>query len=71
MVKVVSEGNIQVDINFKGKVRRIQLTQVLHIPGVDGKILSLKILDQKGFKTRISRGYVHIMKVDESTPKDH
>ena len=51
MVKVVGEGNILADINLKGKVRRIQLTQVLHVPGVDGKVLSLKILDQKGFKT--------------------
>src|SRR5882724_5755960 len=42
MVKAVSEGNILSDINFKGQVGRIQLTQVLHVPGVDGKVLSLK-----------------------------
>ena len=60
MVKVVGEGNILADINLKGKVRRIQLTQVLHVPGVDGKILSLKILGQKGFKTQLSRGCIRI-----------
>jgi len=39
------------DIEFEGKTTRICLTQVMHIPGVDGKILSLKKLDQKGFKS--------------------
>ena len=28
----------------------------------DGKILSLKVLDQKGFESHIVRGHIHIMK---------
>jgi len=32
---------------------------------MDGKILSLKILDQKGFETHFSGGHIHIMKADE------
>src|SRR5882724_7225099 len=35
------------------------------LTGADGKILSLMILDQKGFKMHISGGYVYIMKADE------
>ena len=38
----------------------------MHIPGADGKILSLKVLDQKGFECRIYGGRVHIMKNAET-----
>ena len=55
-VKGVGEGDIVADIEFQGKVTRIRLTQVMHIPGADGKILSLKVLDQKGFKCWIYGG---------------
>ena len=48
MVKGLGEGDIVADIEFQGKVTRIRLTQVMHVPGTDGKILSLKVLDQKG-----------------------
>jgi len=41
------------------------LTRSVQSPDMDGRILSLKILDQKGFKTRLSGGRIHIMKVDE------
>ena len=34
----------------------------MHVPGADGKILSLKVLDQKGFKSHIIGGYIQIMK---------
>jgi len=37
----------------------------MHIPDIDGKILSQKMLDQKGFEIHISGGHVHIMKVGE------
>ena len=41
---------------------RVHLTQVMHVPGADGKILSLKVLDQKGFESRIVGGHIQIMK---------
>jgi len=62
MVKGVGEGNIVADIEFQGKITRIQLTQVMHIPAADGKILSLKVLDQKGFECQIYGGRVPIKK---------
>jgi len=65
-IKVVGEGNILADIKFGNKITRIQLTQVMHVPGADGKILSLKMLDQKGFETRISGGRIRIMKADKT-----
>ena len=55
-VKGVGEGDIVADIEFQGKVTRIRLTQVMHVPGADGKILSLKVLDQKGFECWIYGG---------------
>ena len=55
-VKGIREGNIVADIEFQGKVTRIRLTQVMHVPGTDGKILSLKVLDQKGFECQIYVG---------------
>jgi len=64
-VKAIGEGDIIADIKFQDKTTRIRLTQVMHVPGADGKILSLKMLDQKGFETHITRGHIHIMKVDE------
>ena len=53
------------DVKFEGKMTRICLTQVMHVPGTDGKISSLNKLDQKGFKIRIIRGHIHILKVNE------
>ena len=50
------------DIEFQGKISRIRLTQVLHVPGTDGKVLSLKVLDQKGFESQKKGGQVRIMK---------
>ena len=50
MVKGVGEGDIKEDIEFEGKTMRICLTQVMHVPEAEGKILSLKILAQKVFK---------------------
>jgi len=38
----------------------------MHIPKVKGKILSLKLLDQKGFKCPISDGHVCIMRNGET-----
>jgi len=37
MVKGVGEGDIKEDIEFEGKTMRICLTQVMHVPGTDGK----------------------------------
>src|SRR5882724_8879108 len=53
-VKGIGKGDIMADIEFQGKTTHIRLTQVMHIPGAEGKILSLKLLDQKGFECRIS-----------------
>jgi len=66
MVKAVGKGNVLANIKFRDKTTRIELTQVMHVPSVDGKILSLKRLDQKGFEICISGGCVHIMKADET-----
>ena len=50
------------DVNFEGKMTRICLTQVMHIPDADGKILPLKKLDQKGIEIHIIGGHIHISK---------
>ena|SRR5882724_584362 len=60
-VKGIGKGDILADINFRGKTK-IRLTIVMHIPSVDGKILSLKVLDQRGFESHIARGQICIMK---------
>src|SRR5882724_5860384 len=57
-VKGISEGDILAEINFQGKTKKIRLTNVMHIPGADGKVLSLKVLDQRGFKSRIAGGWI-------------
>src|SRR5882724_7512485 len=64
-MKGVREGNIIADIEYKGKVTRVFLTQVMHIPDAEGKILCLKKLDQKGFEIHIVAGRKQIMKMDE------
>jgi len=46
-VQVIGEGDIISDVKYQGKITRIQLTQVMHVPSADGKILSLKVLEQK------------------------
>jgi len=35
------------------RIMRIHLTRVMHVPKAEGKILSLKVLAQKGFESRI------------------
>ncbi len=62
MVKGVGEGDIEADVEFQGDTTRIRLTKVMHVPSADGKILSLKALDQKGFESHIIGGRVRIMK---------
>jgi hypothetical protein len=64
-VKGVGKGDIVADIEYRGKPTRIRLTQVMHVPGADGNILSLKVLDQKGLEMHIVGGCVRIMKNDE------
>ena len=61
-VEGVGEGEVIANINYKGKRMRVHLTQVMHVPGADGKILSLKVLDQKGFKSHIIGGRIQIKK---------
>jgi len=65
MVKGVREGEVMADVEFEGKMTRIHLTQVMHVPGADGKILSLKKLDQKGFEIQIVGGHIRILKANE------
>jgi len=64
-VKGIGEGDILAEINFQGKTKKIRLTNVMHIPGADGKVLSLKVLDQRGFESRITGGRIRIMKGTE------
>ena len=65
-MKGVREGNIIADIEkYEGKVTRVFLTQVMHVPDAEGKILSLNKLDQKGFEIRMVAGHILIMKTDE------
>jgi len=61
-IKGVGEGDITADIEFEGKNMRIRLTQVMHIPSTHGKILSLKILARKGFKSHVLMDHIHISK---------
>ena len=61
-VKGIGEGDIDVDIKCGGKTMRICLSQVMHIPEAEGKILSLKILAQKGFQSHILADHIHISK---------
>ena len=42
-----SEGEITASIEYQGKYTNVHLTQVMHVPGADGKILSLKVLTRK------------------------
>src|SRR5882724_12262682 len=41
----------------------------MHIPKAKGKILSLKVLSQKGFKSRILADWIHISKNDKTYAK--
>jgi len=61
-VKGIGEGNIDVNIKCGGKTTRIRLSQVMHIPEAEGKILSLKILAQKGFQSHILADRIRISK---------
>jgi len=61
-VEAIGEGDIFADVHYDRKTTRIQLTRVMHVPRADGKILSLKVLDQKGFESQIMGGHVKIMK---------
>ncbi len=59
-VKGLGKGDIIADVEYQGSVTRICLTKVMHVPGADGKILSLQVLDEKGFQSHIEGGKVHI-----------
>jgi len=61
-VKGVGEGDIEADIEYGGKTMRIRLTQVMHVPEAEGKILSLKVLAQKGFQSHILADCICITK---------
>ena len=59
-MKGLGKGDIIADVEYQGSVTRICLTKVMHVPGADGKILSLRVLDEKGFQSHIEGGKVHI-----------
>jgi len=61
-VEAIGEGDIFANVHYDSKTTRIRLTRVMHVPRANGKILSLKVLDQKGFESRIMGGCVKIMK---------
>ena len=58
----MGEGNIEADIECGSKTTRIHLTQVMHVPEAEGKILSLKVLAQKGFQSHILADCICITK---------
>src|SRR5882724_4152230 len=41
----------------------------MHVPGAEGRILSLKVLAQKGFESQISADHIHISKDNETYAK--
>jgi len=47
--KGAGEGDIDADIDCRGKTTRIQITQVMHVPEAKGQIHSLKVLPQNVF----------------------
>ena len=65
-VQAVGEGDVLADVDYQGKTTRNQLTQVMHVPSADGKILSLKVLDKRGFECRIVNGLVSVLKNRET-----
>jgi len=65
-VQGAGEGDIDADIECEGKITRIRLTQVMHVPGAEGKILSLKVLAQKGFESHILENRICITKGDKT-----
>jgi len=65
-VKGISEGDIDADIEYGGKITRIRLTRVMHVSEAEGKILSLKLLAQKGFQSHIFADRIRISKNDKT-----
>ena len=61
-MKGVGEGNIDVAVECGGKTTKIQLTNVMHVPGAEGKILSLKVLAQRGFESHMLADHIHILR---------
>jgi len=57
------------DIECGGKTTRICLTQVMHVLEAEGKILSLKVLAQKGFQSHILTDHIRIMKDNKTYAK--
>jgi len=66
LVKGAGEGDIEVDIKCGGKTTRSCLTQVMHVPKAEGKILSLKVIAQKGFQSLILADHICIKKDDKT-----
>jgi len=62
LVKGAGEGDIEVNVECQGNITKIRLTNVMHVPGAKGKILSLKVLAQKGFKSHILMDRICISK---------
>jgi len=65
-VKGAGEGDIEVDIECSGKTTRIRLTQsCMYL----GKILSLKVLAQKGFKVTFLQTTSASQRITKPMPK--
>jgi hypothetical protein len=60
----IGEGSIEAEVEYQGRSTRITLTKVMHVPEGDGNILSLRILDQRGFESRVVGGKIRILKND-------
>jgi len=66
LVKGTGEGHIDIKVECGGKIAKIQLANIMHVPGAEGRILSLKVLAQKGFKSHISADHIHISKDNQT-----
>src|SRR5882724_6822585 len=61
-VKGAGKGDIDVEVKYGGKITKIRLTNVMHVPAAEGKILSLKVLAQRGFESHILADRIRISK---------
>ena len=69
MVKGTGEGDIDYEVEYGGKIMKIRLTNVMHVPEAEGKILSLKVLAQKGFESHILADRICISKDKQTYAK--
>jgi len=68
-VKGAGEGDIDVEVEYGGKITKIRLTRHARTGG-EGKILSLKVLAQRGFESHIFKRIAFVsQKANKHMPK--